>query len=156
MFFNVRLLDKGKSTLVGAGGRKLVFLLWGLLCAGNCLAQTVVVVAKNSVIEQLNDRQIANIFLARTKHFPNGEKASPMELKHNEMRASFYRQISGKTLNQLNAYWTTLVFTGKGKPPRPYSDSRDLLEKFNRQPGAITYLSREQVTARMKVVYSFP
>jgi len=119
-------------------------------------ANVVVVVAKHSEIQSLEDKHVANIFLARTSRFPNGEKARPIELKNEALRNDFYLQISGKSSKQLYAYWTTLVFTGKGKPPRSYGDGATLQEKLLSQPGGITYLPLEQVTADMKIVYRFP
>jgi len=135
---------------------KMILTLLFLLCHGIVYGQTVVVVAKDSSISELNSQHVANIFLARTNRFPNGEKAAPIELKNQTAREGFYQQISGKSPRQLNAYWTTLVFTGKGKPPKGYPHSADLLFKLNNQSGAITYIADTQVTDEMKVVYRFP
>ena len=130
----------------------LFILLFHLLAHG----QTVVVVAKDSPIDDLDSQHVANIFLARTNRFPNGEKAAPIELKSQTAREGFYQKISGKSTRQLNAYWTTLIFTGKGKPPKGYPSSADLLLKLNSQSGAITYIAETQVTDEMKIVYRFP
>lgn len=120
------------------------------------LSQTVVVVSKESKIQSLEAQQVANIFLARTRQFPNGEKATPIELKDLSLRNEFYQDIAGKSSKQLHAYWTTLVFTGKGKPPKGFKNSDALQQKLLSQPGMITYLPVEQVTDDMKIVYSFP
>jgi hypothetical protein len=119
-------------------------------------AQTVVVVSKASKIQTLEAQQVANIFLARTRQFPDGQKATPIELTDLSLRNAFYQGIAGKTLKQLHAYWTTLVFTGKGKPPKGFKNSDALQQKLLSQPGMITYLPAEQVTDDMKIVYSFP
>ena len=135
---------------------KLFTMMVLILCSQFCYAQTVVVVSKDSQIEALDDQYVANIFLARTSRFPNGEKAQPIELKNSDLRTHFYQEISGKTPRQLNAYWTTLVFTGKGKPPRRYANTDDLQAKLLAQSGSITYLSLDEVTDEMKIVYRFP
>jgi hypothetical protein len=118
-------------------------------------AEIVVVVGKTSIISTLDEQHVANIFLARTKQYPNGEKAIPIEITHSDMRIGFYQTISGKTPTQLNAYWTTLVFTGKGKPPMGLSDSKEIEQRLISRPGTITYLRAEDVTDNMKVVYRF-
>jgi len=134
-----------------------IMMLLLCCCIGQLAhAQTVVVVAKNSTIESLDDQHVANIFLARTNRFPNGEKANPIELQNNQKKMYFYQEISGKTPSQLNAYWTTIVFTGKGKPPKNYPAHDDIKISLKNQPGAITYLPLDQVTEDMKVVYTFP
>lgn len=135
---------------------KLFITLLLITLSSLSYAQTVVVVAKGSDIETLDDQYVANIFLARTTRFPNGSRAMPIELKGNPLRSRFYQEISGKTPNQLYAYWTTLVFTGKGKPPRSYSNAEELQKKLLSHQGSITYLPIDQVTKEMKIVYSFP
>jgi len=116
----------------------------------------VVVVPKNSAITSLNNVDVANIFLARTNRFPNGDKSVPLELKTGELRTDFYKNISGKTPRQLMSYWTTLVFTGKGRPPKSYSNYEELKQKFANVHGAITYVDISQVTEEMRIVYKFP
>ena len=115
----------------------------------------VVVVSKDSITKELNSKQIANIFLSRTNRFPNGEKSTPIELKGGGIRSNFYKRISGKNPNQLAAYWTTLIFTGKGRPPKSYNDINDLIERIKIDPRTIAYLNVDQVTDAMKIVYHF-
>lgn len=116
----------------------------------------VVVVPKGSTIDNLTEDDIANIFLARTKYYPNGERSIPIELKRGKQRDEFYQLIAGKNTKQLMAYWTTLVFTGKGRPPKSYNELDALLEQLPSEVSYITYLDSEQVTDNMKVVYRFP
>jgi len=119
-------------------------------------SQVVVVVSKDSVVESLNNQQVANIFLAKSNRFPNGNKATPIEIKNNAIRAKFYHSITGKSENQLNAYWTTLVFTGKGKPPKNLPNYDNLMMQLLNKPDAISYMLANQVTNNLKVVYKFP
>ncbi len=140
------------------GARFTHWWLWlclGLLSQhGHC--QMVVVVSKDSPVETLENQQIANIFLTRTNRYPNGNKATPIELSHSQMRDIFYQEISGKSPTQLMAYWTTLIFSGKGKPPRGYGDIKSLIRRLGSNPGSISYLNLSQVTDELKIVYRFP
>ncbi|MEZ5470939.1 MAG: phosphate ABC transporter substrate-binding protein [Marinicella sp.] len=121
-------------------------------------AQTglVVVVAKDSGVEAISSQQVSNIFLSKTQSFPDGSKATPIELKEHALKEAFYASISGKSNSQLSAYWTTLVFTGKGKPPKGYKSSDKLIQNLVSMNGAITYLPADLVTNDMKVIYRFP
>ncbi len=116
----------------------------------------VVVVAKNSSVETLENQQIANIFLTRINRFPNGNKAMPIELRNSQIRDDFYQEISGKNPTQLMAYWTTLIFSGKGKPPSGYVGLESLIARLGNIPGSISYLQQAQVTDDLKIVYRFP
>jgi hypothetical protein len=116
----------------------------------------VVVMAKDAKVHTLDNQHVANIFLTRTNRFPNGLKAIPIELKNSEIRANFYEEISGKNPTQLMAYWTTLIFSGKGKPPKGYNNVGALISRLENNLGCISYMSLAQVTDDLKIVYRFP
>ena len=132
-----------------------LFLIISILLSSTVNSQVVVVVAKNNPLKALDDIYIANIFLSRTNRFPNGDKAIPIELTNLALRNNFYRSIAGKSPHQLSAYWTTLVFTGRGRPPKGYSDIKQLISRLENQPGAIAYIDNSQVTKDLKVIYRF-
>ena len=135
----------------------LFYILASFVLLYNTSAQSgvVVVVAKNSTIETLDLNQVANIFLARTNRFPNGEKSIPIEFVYGDLREEFYVNISGKNAKQLMAYWTTLIFTGKGRPPKGYKELEQLMDAFPLKLNYITYLDSTLVTEDMKVVFRF-
>ena len=134
--------------------RQFIALL-PLLLAATVQAEILVVVGENSPIETLNEKQVANIFLAKTNRLAGGGRVTPLELSGQEHKANFYHRISGKSPSQINSYWTTLIFTGKGKPPKEYRERKNLLHELDSNPGAITYIPAEQLSGRMKVVYTF-
>ena len=135
----------------------LLYILASFVIFYNTSAQSsvVVVVAKNSTIEALDLNQVANIFLARTNRFPNGEKSTPVEFVYGNSREEFYVNISGKNTKQLMAYWTTLIFTGKGRPPKGYKELEQLMDALPLKLNYITYLDSSLVTEDMKVVFRF-
>lgn len=133
----------------------MLLLVMSVAGLSKAWSKTAVVVAKDSLVVALDRQSVSNIFLGRTSRFPNGEKAIPIEVKGNNVREYFYQNISGKTPAQLNSYWTTLVFTGKGKPPKRFSSQDAVLAKLESAPGTITYLPSDEVTDNMKVLYVF-
>jgi len=134
--------------------RRLLGLI-ALLAATASHAELAVVVGKGSAIEKLEPREVANIFLAKTSRLPNGSHVRPVELSDNGYKTIFYREIAGKTLPQINSYWTTLIFTGKGRPPKNIEESGRLIELLNNDPYAISYLPLGQLTESVKVLYIF-
>lgn len=131
-----------------------LFLCWSLSVQAQ--SDWVIVVAKDTAINELSEQHVSNIFLAKTESFPDGSKATPIELKNHPLKDDFYAAISGKSDSQLSAYWTTLVFTGKGKPPKGYRNAAALIENLLDLNGAITYIPQELVTNEMKVIYRYP
>lgn len=134
--------------------RRLLILI-ALLAANPCHADLAVVVGKGSAIDKLDQREVANIFLAKTTRLANGNRVRPVELSDDGYKALFYREISGKTLAQINSYWTTLIFTGKGRPPKNVEETGRLIELLNSDPHAIGYLPLGQITESVKVLYIF-
>lgn len=127
--------------------------LLAVSCASH--ADLAVVAARGSPIERLDAREVADIFLAKTTRLPDGSRVQPLELSDEGVKAEFYREISGKTLPQINSYWTTLIFTGKGRPPRNVEEIHRLIELLNSNPYAITYLPKGRITESMKVLHVF-
>jgi hypothetical protein len=123
--------------------RLLAIVLFLLATASH--AELAVVAGKGSPIDKLGEREVADIFLARTHHLADGSRVRPVELRDSAYKADFYRGISGKTLPQINSYWTTLIFTGKGKPPRSVDELERLVELLNSDPQAIAYLPLGQI-----------
>ncbi len=124
-----------------------------LLYAPFLQAEIVVVVPIDSSVGLLNEQQVSNLFLSKTNRFSNGNKAILLEIRNNQLRAEFYKHISNKTVTQLKSYWTTLIFTGKGKPPKSFTDKRELLDYMKSHTGAITYMLLSEVTEDMKIIY---
>ncbi len=135
--------------------RRLLVTL-SLLYACSASAELAIVVAKESPLQSLQKSDAANIFLAKTNRLADGSRIKPLELDDDNIKADFYKQVTGKTLPQINSYWTTLIFTGKGRPPRSLKESRRLIDLLKSDPQTITYLPIEQVDESLKVVLTFP
>lgn len=124
-----------------------------LSLTGMTQAEIVVVAGKDSRIDQLDERQVANLFLAKTNRLDDGSRVKLFELSDNRYRESFYKEIAGKSLPQIKSYWTTFIFTGKGRPPKTVDQARELIELLNKDPDAIGYMPLNQADGAVKVLY---
>ena len=129
--------------------------LFMLLTASMSNAELAVVAGQGFPLSTLSKHEVADIFLAKTTHLADGLHVKPFELNNAGYKALFYREISGKTLSQINSYWTTLIFTGKGKPPKNIEEPSRLIELLNNDPSSIAYLPTEKITNSMKVLHVF-
>jgi len=116
-------------------------------------ADIAVVVGPESPIRELDGRQVANIFLSKTNRFEDGSRAEPVELSDTDLKSRFYQLISGKTLSQINSYWTTLIFTGRGKPPASHESPAEIVQLLMSDPHAISYLPQDGIPEELRVVY---
>jgi ABC-type phosphate transport system substrate-binding protein len=125
------------------------------LFASQAWAEIVVVVSAKNPVGALSEAQVADIFLGRTSAFPSGQEAVPLDQPEDSLaRAEFYSECMGKSSSQLRAYWSKLIFTGRGQPPREFADANAIKRYLQSRPSAIGYMDRQDVDASVKVVLS--
>lgn len=112
-------------------------LLTQAIVANSSLA---VIVSKDSDIQKISKKDISKIFLSKTKNLPNGQKAITVELNDNKYKEFFYQKVSGKSLKRLKKYWATMIFTGKGQPPKKMTNSAEIIEFVKNNLNAIAYI----------------
>ncbi len=104
-------------------------------------ADVVAVVSANSTVQALSSDQLADIFLGRVSRFPNGLIALPIDLRDGSPeRDRFYAKIAGKTPAQIKAYWSKIIFTGRGQPPRAVPTDLAVKKFVTANVGAIGYI----------------
>jgi ABC-type phosphate transport system substrate-binding protein len=104
-------------------------------------ADVVAVVSAKSSIMALTPNQVADIFLGRVSRFPNGVLAVPIDLRDGSPeRDQFYAKITGKTPAQVKAYWSKIIFTGRGQPPRAVPTDLDMKKFIATNDAAIGYI----------------
>ena len=72
--------------------------------------------------------------------------------KGSAVRDEFYGKVIGKTAAQIKAYWSRIIFTGRGEPPPTVSNSVDMKKRISLNPSAIGYLESDMVDDSVRVV----
>ena len=123
-------------------------------CAG--LAQAgglVVIVSANSPVEALRPDQVAAVFLGQAPRFPNGALATPLDQPiGSRERDQFYDRVAGKTPALLKAYWSKMVLTGSGQPPRDLAGNAAVRKAVADDPALIGYIEREALDSSVRAV----
>jgi len=132
----------------------LFMALWGL--GATVWAEPVVVVNAASAITKLGQDDVVNIFLGRYRRLPTGETAVPIDQPESAaLRAEFYRKLVNKEPNEVSAYWSRLLFSGKTSPPLQAVTANDVMVLLMSQPGGIAYMDHSQVDKRFRIVMEF-
>ncbi len=127
--------------------------LAGVLSAGPAGADIVTVVATDNPVDTLSRSEVSNIFLGKTRQFPDGRPARPIDQPETSPgRTAFYIAISNKQPAELKAYWSKMIFTGRGQPPPIVVDDEAVKARLARHPDAIGYIDDAALDARVKVV----
>ncbi len=133
------------------------FFIALLIFSVTASAEPVVVVNARSGVERLSRDEVISIFLGRYRRLPTGVAAIPVDQPESSaLRAEFYRKLVGKDLNEINAYWSRLIFSGKTSPPRQTASASEVVSVVSREAGGIAYIERGLVDSRFRIVLEFP
>jgi ABC-type phosphate transport system substrate-binding protein len=131
----------------------VVFAL--ILCLSCCIAEAeeVAVVSAKSRVTALTRDQVADIFLGKTSRFPDGSQAVPIDqIEGSAARDEFYLKFAGKSPAQVKAYWSKIIFTGRGQPPREVSSGLEEKKRVVENPNAIGYIERSLVDGSVRML----
>ncbi|RLT88694.1 MULTISPECIES: phosphate ABC transporter substrate-binding protein [unclassified Ketobacter] len=127
----------------------------GLMMAATfASAEVVVIVNASSPINSATAEEIQQVFLGKRNEI-GGVSVTPVDHSEgNEVREVFYDKVVDKTPSQLNAYWSRLIFTGKGKPPKQYFDDAEVLETVLEEEDAVGYIDSSSIAEGVKVIFT--
>ncbi|HEY3697861.1 MAG TPA: phosphate ABC transporter substrate-binding protein [Spongiibacteraceae bacterium] len=125
------------------------------LSANIALAEVVVVVSAKSAAGTLTSSQVADIFLGKSATFPSGGKVTPIDQSEGSAgRDEFYTKVAGKSAAQVKAYWSKIIFSGKGQPPKEAGDSAAVKKAVAGNPESIGYIDKAAVDSSVKIVFA--
>jgi ABC-type phosphate transport system substrate-binding protein len=130
-------------------------IIMGLLVASSPVsADVVAVVSSKSTVTTLNRSQVEDIFLGKTTRFPDGSRAEPIDQSEGTtVRDEFYTKLTGKSAAQMKAYWSKIIFTGRGQPPKTLPNAAEVKKRLAENPAAIGYIDVKLVDASVRVVF---
>jgi ABC-type phosphate transport system substrate-binding protein len=121
--------------------------------ASGAAADVVAVVSADNPVTALSKHHIANIFLGKTRQFPDGRPAIPVDqVEGSAARDAFYLELSGQSPAQIKAYWSKVIFTGRGQPPPEVSNGLQVKKFIAEHPNAIGYIDDSLVDGGVKVL----
>lgn len=129
--------------------RKLLALL--LLLTSSARAEVAVIANPKNILDAPTRQQVQDIFLGRTRTFPNGKFALPID-QTSPLRAEFYRLLTGRPIEQINAYWARIIFTGQASPPLRVPDDSAVLKIVRENEDAIGYVDKAHVDKTVHVL----
>ncbi len=130
-----------------------VVVLGALVASRGLRAEEVAVVSAKSPVTTLSRSQVADIFLGKTTRFPDGSQAVPIDQSEGTPgRDEFYTRITGKSAAQMKAYWSKIIFTGRGQPPKAVASGSETKKLVVANPNTIGYVELKLVDETLRVV----
>ncbi|SHH06552.1 hypothetical protein SAMN05428948_2593 [Massilia sp. CF038] len=136
----------------------LLRLMTGLLCAtaigqASAAGELVVIVSAKNPVTALRQEQVADIFLGQVASFPGGGEAVALDQGiGSPERDEFYSKVASKTRPLVKAYWTKMIFTGRGQPPREVGNAASVRKMVADNPALIGYIDKNALDASVKAV----
>lgn len=112
-------------------------------------------VSVKSPIRVLTQAQVADIFLGKLTQLPGGTlPVVPLDqAEGSPVRDEFYLRVTGKSPSQLKAFWSKLIFTGRGRPPKTVTDSTEVLKYLRDNPAVIGYVDRKYADSSVRILH---
>lgn len=120
--------------------------------SANTAAEVAVIVHPTNTAN-LSKAEVERIYLGKMNEFPTGGAVIAFNLPEGApIRTEFDETFVGKTPNQLKAFWSKQLFTGKGTPPKELSDAAAMKAKVSSNPSAIGYIDAAVVDDSVRVI----
>ncbi|MCG8604828.1 hypothetical protein MJD09_07510 [bacterium] len=100
----------------------------------------------------LTRKEVSDLFLKKITHWRTGEEVLVAEVAgSSQLSKEFSRQIHGKKLGAINAYWQKLIYSGRDVPPPRFDSEKKILAYVQEKKGAIAYVSATTSLAKDKI-----
>lgn len=128
-----------------------------LLTVSTGVLAEVSVIVHPSNGASIDTKMASKLFLGKSKKFPGGEEAVPIEQADgSSARTEFHQNVTKKKSAQLKSYWSRIVFTGKGQPPKQVGSDAGMVSLISKNPNMIGYVDSSAVNDSVKVVLTAP
>lgn len=136
---------------------KITFLTTKLILCSLLLSSQLSIAATAIIVHPNNDNElkssiIRKIFLGQAYTFPNGDKATPIDQQGDSSnKAAFTKKVLRKTPSSLNSYWSRMMFSSKGLPPKTLAEQA-IKAEVAKNPQAISYIDADNIDDSIKIV----
>ena len=101
----------------------------------------------------VNADEIKRIFLGKQSKYPDGSRAIPVgQDDKSAVVSEFNEKVLDRSASQLKAYWSKLIFTGKGSPPKKLGSDAEVLKAVAGDTSKIGFVDSASVDGSVKVV----
>jgi len=135
---------------------RLFLIVIGLMSAatGNSPAWRIKVIANPSVRgDKVSLRELKSVYLGKISSLSDGTHIEPVLAKRGLAHEDFLRQCLDQSNDQLQLYYRSLVFSGKGSMPKEVNSDAEMVAYVARTKNAIGYVSVDANTDGVKTMY---
>lgn len=117
-------------------------------------AEVVVIVNSAASLNSATADDVAQVFLGKRTNIGGVDLVAVDQSEGSASRNTFYDKVVQKNGSQLNGYWSRLIFTGKGAPPKQVGSDAEVAEAVAEDEEAIGYVDSTAIIEGVKVIYT--
>ncbi len=114
-------------------------------------AKTLIVVSTSSPFVNITHNQARSLWLGMKKRLHN-MPIIVLDQNQGKTQTEFYLGLLRKSPDEVNAYWTKLVFTEKAYPPTKLTGDKQVKEWLDLNPLAIGYIDASSLDSSVRVL----
>jgi TonB family protein len=123
------------------------------LGVGSAAAGNIKVIANSNVkAAAVSVGELKSIFLEERRSFSDGTHVEPVLEKGGPAHETFLVEYLGQSNEELQNYYRSLVFTGRGSMPKALGSDPEVVAYIARTKGAVGYVSAETNTEGVKTL----
>lgn len=132
---------------------KVFGILSTLIFSGVSWGDIYVVTNINNPHDSLSKQEVRDFYLGRRRSFAEGNFTAIYDRKaDSELRAKFFRALTGMQLRQVDAFWARLVFAGRMLPLKEVENNSTLEELIANEVNSIGYMSSKPTHDQLKTL----
>lgn len=134
---------------------KILVAVVALSCWTQATYANIAVIVHPSNQQAITDTDVKNLFTGRQKSFADGSPAIVLNLTSGDAtQSAFNNKALGRSDAQLKAFWSKVMFTGKGNPPKEV-DSAEMLKLIAENPSIIGVIDASQATSAVRIAITY-
>ena len=128
----------------------ILFILFFM--ANGALADMRIITNKSVGVKSMSPNDIKDIFLGKKKKWPDNTKIYFVISSNENFHNTFLETYIHKSPKQYETYWKTMLFTGKGAPPKQFKTTKALIEYVADTQGAIGYIDSDSPPSNVNTI----
>jgi ABC-type phosphate transport system substrate-binding protein len=133
--------------------RTVIFLcIVFALVTGAAHADVLIIANKDVKDTAIKKADLKDIFLGKKVQWKDNTKIRFVTLKESDPHKTFLRTYINKSSQQYSNYWRKMVFTGKGRIPKSFATSAEMIEYVSGTNGAIGYIGSSTKPANVNTI----
>ena len=133
------------------------FFMICLLSLPASAGQGLAIIVNPENNSQLDLLELRRIFLGKSRAFPDGTEAVPLnQAPGSSIRIEFASKVLKKNEGNLNAYWARMLFSSRAAPPKEIDSAKEIKQMVSKDLHLISYINTDDVDDSVRVLMIIP